>query len=81
MAAQSRRKRRLGFVLFLCSNILWITWGSQASAYGLVSLHCCLGVLNARGLFKNDPDAAPKKNAAKEERPPAKSTTERTATS
>ena len=57
VAAQSKKKRRVGFCLFLLSNALWVTWGMQAQAAGLITLHCCLAALNVRGLFKNDPDA------------------------
>lgn len=49
-----RRKRLVGFWLFLLSNVLWIIWGWQAEAWALILLQVCLAVLNFRGLSKND---------------------------
>jgi hypothetical protein len=53
-----RRKRLVGFWLFLLSNVLWIVWGWQAEAWALILLQLCLAVLNFRGLSKNDKPAA-----------------------
>jgi hypothetical protein len=49
-----RRKRLIGFWLFLVSNVLWIVWGWHADAYALIALQFCLAVLNFRGLSKNE---------------------------
>lgn len=49
-----RRKRLVGFWLFLLSNVLWVIWGWQAEAWALILLQLCLAVLNFRGLSKND---------------------------
>ena len=56
VASQSRRKRELGFWIFLASNALWIAWAWQANAHALVVLQLALAALNIRGAFKNDPD-------------------------
>jgi hypothetical protein len=55
VASQTRFRRNIGFSLFLVSNALWITWGTYAHAYGLVTLQLCLAGLNVRGVFKNNP--------------------------
>lgn len=54
VAAQRKERRGAGFYWFLASNVLWIVWGLQANAYGLVGLQLCLAGLNLRGLRKND---------------------------
>jgi len=38
IASQARRRRVIGFWLFLLSNILWVIWGWHAQAYALVAL-------------------------------------------
>jgi hypothetical protein len=53
VASQRKFKRNWGFWLFLASNLLWIVWGVQASAYALIVLQVCLAVLNLRGAAKN----------------------------
>lgn len=52
-----RRRRAVGFWLFILSNALWVTWGWHSHAPALVVLQACLAVMNVRGLFKAD--AAP----------------------
>ena len=44
-----RRRREIGFWLFLASNVLWIVWGVDAKAYALVVLQVCLAAMNIRG--------------------------------
>ena len=56
VAAQSRRKRTVGFWVFLASNVLWAVWGWHSGAYALIVLQVALAVMNARGVYKNDPD-------------------------
>ncbi len=53
VAAQSKGKRRLGFWMFILSNILWTIWGIYAKAYALVLLQAGLLLLNLRGAYKN----------------------------
>jgi hypothetical protein len=56
VAAQSRRKRTVGFWVFLASNVLWTVWGWHAGAYALIVLQVALAVMNIRGVYKNDPE-------------------------
>lgn len=57
IASQAKRRRVIGFWLFLLSNILWTVWGWHARAYALVALQIALAVLNFRGVYKNEPDS------------------------
>jgi len=45
-------RRRVGFWLFLASNLLWIAWGWWAAAWALVLLQVALAALNIRGARK-----------------------------
>jgi hypothetical protein len=58
VASQSKRRRRIGFWIFLLSNVLWIAWGWYDQAYALIVLQLALGAMNVRGAFKNDPKLA-----------------------
>ena len=55
VASQRRFKRNWGFWLFLLSNVLWIAWGWHDGAHALIVLQVCLGLLNIRGAWKNEP--------------------------
>lgn len=54
VAAQSKLKRRIGFWVFLVSNVLWVAWAWHAHAWALIGLQACLAVLNVRGARKNE---------------------------
>jgi len=56
VASTSRRKRTVGFWVFLASNVLWSVWGWHAGAYALIVLQVALAIMNARGVYKNDPE-------------------------
>jgi hypothetical protein len=56
VASRSRRRRTFGFWVFLSSNVLWSVWGWHAQAYALIVLQVCLAVMNARGVYRNDPE-------------------------
>ena len=56
VASQSRRKRTIGFWVFLASNVLWSIWGWHQSAYALIVLQVALALMNARGVYRNDPE-------------------------
>ncbi len=56
VASRSQARRRLGFWLFLLSNVLWVLWGVHARAYALIALQCCLAVMNVRGQRRNSQD-------------------------
>jgi hypothetical protein len=53
VASRSRLRRKIGFWLFLLSNVLWLCWGLHSRAYALVALQCCLAVMNIRGERRN----------------------------
>ena len=53
VASMKRQRRKVGFWLFLLSNVLWVIWGIHARAYGLIALQACLAVMNVRGEWKN----------------------------
>lgn len=56
VGAQQKRRRLIGFVLFLLSNVLWIVWGWYAGAWALVVLQLALALTNTRGFIKNEPE-------------------------
>jgi hypothetical protein len=53
VASRSPVRRRLGFWLFLASNVLWFAWGVYARAYALMVLQVCLALMNIRGEQRN----------------------------
>lgn len=57
VASQAKRRRSVGFWLFLVSNAAWIVWALPANAYALAVLQVCLAAMNIRGVMKADPDA------------------------
>ncbi len=54
VGSTSKRRRRVGFWVFLASNVLWVAWGWSAGAYALIALQACLLALNVRGVRKNE---------------------------
>jgi hypothetical protein len=58
VASTQKRRRHLGFWLFIASNLLWVVWGAYAHAYALIVLQVCLAAMNIRGALKSD-DTAP----------------------
>ncbi len=54
VASEIKSRRRVGFWLFLASNVLWIVWGVHASAYALIALQVALAGMNIRGAEKAD---------------------------
>ncbi|MEX2582718.1 MAG: hypothetical protein WD766_05570 [Gemmatimonadota bacterium] len=56
-AASGRQpRRRIGFWLFLLSNVLWVIWGWHVGAWALIVLQFCLAGMNLRGAHNNDPE-------------------------
>jgi hypothetical protein len=53
VASTQRRRRKIGFWLFLLSNVMWVLWGFHTRAYALVTLQFCLAFMNIRGERKN----------------------------
>ena len=62
VASTQKRKRFVGFWLFLLSNALWAGWGLHTDAYALIVLQICLAAMNIRGALKAEPasNAEPK---------------------
>ena len=56
VASQSKRRRTVGFWVFLLSNVLWGIWGWHTRAYALIVLQLALAAMNIRGVYKNDPE-------------------------
>ncbi|HEY5920439.1 MAG TPA: hypothetical protein VIV11_02155 [Kofleriaceae bacterium] len=54
VASRSARKRKVGFWVFLASNVAWVVWGLHANAYALIVLQGALALLNFRGVRKNE---------------------------
>lgn len=52
VASLHPRRRRLGFWLFMASNVMWGAWGLHSGATALVVLQFCLAALNLRGAEK-----------------------------
>ncbi len=42
VASRSAQRRKLGFWIFLLSNVLWTVWSLATHAYALVVLQVCL---------------------------------------
>ncbi len=54
VASQRKRRREIGFWVFLVSNVMWIVWAWHARAWALIALQVGLFVMNVRGALKND---------------------------
>ena len=55
VGSKDKRRRSVGFWLFMLSNVAWTVWGWHAGAYALVALQACLAAMNIRGIRKTDP--------------------------
>jgi hypothetical protein len=55
VASSLKRRRLLGFWIFLLSNVLWIAWGISTRSWALVILQVCLAAMNIRGAKKAEP--------------------------
>jgi hypothetical protein len=47
-------RRMFGFVMFIVSNVLWISWGWHDEAWALITLQAGLMAMNIRGIVKNE---------------------------
>lgn len=54
IGSKSRERRRVGFCVFIVSNLLWITWGWHDEAWALITLQVALMCTNIRGIVRND---------------------------
>ena len=55
VASADKGRRRIGFWLFMGSNVLWVIWGIYSHAYALIVLQLCLAAMNIRGAKRNEP--------------------------
>ena len=53
VASQDEGRRKIGFWVFLVSNVLWVIWGWSTEAWALVVLQFALAAMNIRGAWKN----------------------------
>ena len=53
--SERKGRRRLGFWLFLLSNVLWAVWGFSVGAWALIILQFFLAIMNIRGARNNEP--------------------------
>ena len=54
VTSKSEHRRSLGFACFILSNVLWISWAWQVSAYALITLQVGLFFLNLYGARNNE---------------------------
>ena len=54
VASTQKRRRHVGFWLFIASNVLWVVWGIYAHAFALITLQVCLAAMNIRGASKSE---------------------------
>lgn len=54
VASRDKRRRAIGFWVFVSSNLLWIVWAWHAGAWALIALQLGLFALNVRGAAKNE---------------------------
>ena len=59
VASTHKRRREIGFWVFLASNALWIAWGWHSGAWALVALQLGLAAMNIRGVMKAAPATSP----------------------
>jgi len=64
VGSSSMRRRRAGFWVFLCSNVLWVGWGWHDGAYALIMLQVVLAAMNFRGAAKADQTTVPDQRGA-----------------
>ena len=58
VGSRDKKRRAIGFWVFIASNVLWIIWGVPSRAYALIVLQIALAAMNIRGAGKNDDDAS-----------------------
>lgn len=54
VGSNDKKRRNMGFWVFLVSNVLWVVWGLHTHAWALIALQVGLAALNVRGLFKTE---------------------------
>lgn len=63
VASTHAGRRKIGFWVFLASNVLWAAWGWHDSAWALIALQVALATLNIRGVRKNERAESSRANA------------------
>ena len=53
VASPTLRLRFWGFLMFLLSNLLWITWGAYAAAGAIILMNALFLITSIRGLWKS----------------------------
>lgn len=60
VSQRSQRARRRGFMLWIGSNILLISWAINAAAWGLLAMYAVYSVTSVIGCWNNsDPKSPP----------------------
>lgn len=54
VASTHAGRRKVGFWVFLASNVLWVLWGVHDGALALIALQVVLAIMNVRGVRKNE---------------------------
>jgi hypothetical protein len=54
VASTHAGRRKIGFWVFLASNVLWVLWGVHDDAWALIALQVALAAMNVRGVRKNE---------------------------
>ena len=54
VASTHAGRRKIGFWVFLGSNVLWVLWGLHDGAFALIALQVVLAAMNVRGVRKNE---------------------------
>lgn len=52
VGSEQERRRKIGFYVFLISNVLWVIWGLHDGAWALILLQFALAAMNIRGAIK-----------------------------
>ena len=58
VASDRRRRRSIGFWVFIVSNAMWVAWGWHTHAWALIGLQFCLAAMNIRGARKTESPSA-----------------------
>ena len=55
VASKDKRRRSIGFWLFMLSNVAWSIGGVYTQAFALVILQVCLAAMKIRGVLQTEP--------------------------
>ena len=54
VGSSEKKRRNVGFWVFLVINFLWLAWAIPENAWALVTLQVALGAMNVRGMLKTE---------------------------